>query len=274
MPERFLIVLNFFSFLSYSILSDDGFLLQFLRCKKYSMPRVFKHYESHFIFRKTHPEWNDLSDERVNQCRRLIDCGYYYPLIARADEGQKIIMWNQGKFDMDNLPVESVFPLLLNALLTILEDETAQVCGVEVVLNYTGMSSKYFSMFSMKHHVDLVQFSLNAAPGRFKKFYLVNMPSFVDNVLTVAKLAMSEKMRNRIVSVKNENELPIPTKNLPKELGGEVPESQMIASFRRKFDENVEKLKSASNFTIDLDRIASDREAAENVGSFRKLEID
>ena len=238
------------------------------------MERVFKLYENHFIFRKTHPNWSVLNDDVVTRCLQLIKSGYIYPLLERGSEGQKIVLMNQGKFDIENYSVDATFPLILNGLFMLLEDEHTQVFGIELIVNYTDVTLKYFSSFSLQDHMDFVQFGLKAAPGRFKKYYLVNMPAFASKMVSVVKLAMSEKMKSRLCIVKNIKELSKYVEVLPREMGGKIPESEMIESFQKAFVANVGQMKIINDFSFDLEKTVCDQKQTENVGSFRKLEID
>jgi CRAL/TRIO domain len=183
---------------------------------------------------------------------------------------------NHSRFDIDKNSTGDVFPLLYHGLATVLEDERSQICGIDCILNYNDVTFKYVSSFTVKQHVDFVQFLLNSTPGRFKGIYLVNMPAFANNLLSFAKLAMSEKMKSRLHLVKNFEELSkfIDAKVLPKEFGGEVPEAEIIEKFIECFEKNEDKLKVTNCFEIDLEKLAVDGDEMESVGSFRKLEID
>lgn len=238
------------------------------------MDRVFKLYENHFVFRKTNPCYSVLNDDVVTRCLQLIKIGYVYPLNERGSEGQKIVIMNQGKFDTENYSVDGIFPLILNGLFMLLEDEQTQVSGIEFILNYTDVTFKYVSKFSMKQHTDFIQFATKAAPGRFKKFYLVNTPPFIGKILSVIKLAMTEKMKSRLCIVKNIEELSKYVENLPQEMGGKIPESEMIENCRKVFVANISQMQSTNDFAINLEKTVCNQEAAESVGSFRKLEID
>lgn len=246
-----------------------------MRCKKFSVDRAFKLYEYHFIFRKSHPEWNDTSDKAFDRTRQLIKSGYIYP-VGRGADGQLIIMLNHGRFDTEKFCVEDLGPLIMNGISFLLGDEKNQVCGFEVILNYNGVTMKYVSGFTVKQHLDLIDLGLNAMPGRYKKFYLVNLPSFGHHFVTIAKMAMSEKMKNRLQLVKNIEELKnyIDVKNLPKQYGGEASEAKITEKFIERFDKSIDSLKAQSMFELDLEKTAAANEAAAIVGSFRKLEID
>lgn len=238
------------------------------------MDRVFKLYENYFVFRKTHPDWSDTREFVLERCKQLIRIGFIYPLMSTGSEGQKIVLLNHGKFDNENFSVDEIFPLLFHGISIFLEDQKTQICGIDLICNYSGVTLKYISSFSMKQHLNFVQFGLNSTPGRFKKIYIVNLPSFANHVIFVAKMAMTEKMKNRLITVKNMEKLSnfMDVKSLPEEFGGEISEHEIIKDFIDTFESSIERLKTTNSFELDLEK--STIETADNIGSFRKLEID
>lgn len=94
--------------------------------------------------------------------------------------------------------------------------------------------------------------------------------------------AANEKIRKRIKVLKSSDELKeyMDAKLLPKQYGGTTSEEEMLDAFRdliKRTKENVDKI-HAYSLTIDWDKIPKEilysTEDGDNVGSFRKLEID
>lgn len=83
----FLII--FFSWLSHQ--SDDVFLLQFLRTKKYSMDKVFNTFENCILAQRKYSRWFDFKEEDFDKMMELYRTGYIYPLAERDSEGRKLI---------------------------------------------------------------------------------------------------------------------------------------------------------------------------------------
>lgn len=83
-------------------LSDDRFLLQFLRTKKYSMDRVFSTFESCVMAKRKYSKWFGSGfDEDYTKMMELYHTGYVYPLIERDEEGRKIVFIQLRKLDPD-----------------------------------------------------------------------------------------------------------------------------------------------------------------------------
>lgn len=255
---------------------DDNFLLAFLRTKKYSMEQAFKVYENHFMFRHSHPETFEIRESKEERFKSLFLSGFGYPALERDSEGRKIFIINHSRFDTEKHSTDDVFYLIYGIIATLLEDEETQICGLQAIFNYNGATLKYLAAFSMKQHVDLVNFVAHASPGRISGVYLVNMPSFANQVLNVAKLAMSEKMKRRLHLVPSLEELSnyINVGLLPLEFGGKVPEAEMIKISMKAYEDNLENLRNTNSFKIDMEKAAPAKEASNSAGSFRRLEID
>lgn len=87
---------------------------------------------------------------------------------------------------------------------------------------------------------------------------MINLPSFANVMLEIAKKVMSEKLRNRITLLKDMSELEseidisiLPTENN----GGSISESEMLKSFRELSDQRIEMIKSI-DLGVDWERVA------------------
>lgn len=256
--------------------TDDLFLLQFLRTKKYFMDQAFQVLENHLIFRQTHSSWFDMTDARVDKMKDFFRSGYVYPLMKRDADGRRIVLINQMRHDYDKFTGDDAIHLVFTVCFTLMQEEETQISGISLIINYEEVSIKYLSVYSVTDVVELVKFLRNSCPGRTKAFYLINLPTFAFFLINAAKAAMTEKLRSRLMIVKSWDDIAsfVDKSLLPKELGGEQhSEIEMMASFMKIFDTNLTLLKETNEFEIDLNKL-SNSGSQEGTGSFRKLEID
>lgn len=71
--------------------TDDIFLLQFLRTKKYSMDMAFKSFENYNLAQKRYSKWFEIDESDFLQMTNLYKAGYIFPLRERDEEGRKFI---------------------------------------------------------------------------------------------------------------------------------------------------------------------------------------
>lgn len=220
------------------------------------------------------PKWFDLSVSRIERMMEFYRTGFVYPLAERDSEGRRVIFINQPKVDADVYNSDDIFHLTFTVAASLLLEEETQISGLTFVSNHENVTMKYISLFSVEQFLNIVKFMKNSSSGRFKSFYLVNLPSLATFLWNSARAAMSDKLKNRMVLVKNLSELNhyLDTSLLAKEFGGEkFSEAEMMEKFEKYFDKNLNLLRRVNEFEINLENLSADDE---KVGSFRKLEID
>lgn len=255
--------------------SDDAFLMHFLRTKKFSMDDVFKVFENHFLFRTTRPEWFDTSDKTLERIKEMSKSGAAYALRKRAPDGSLVYVINLEKLDVDNYKTSDAFNYIYVTLAALMEDEQSQILGCTFVLNYVNCSLKVIGSFSIRDTVEFAD-SANKCAGRLKKYILIGLPSAANALLTAAKKVMTEKHRDRIVLLKDYDELAqhVDKSALTNYLGGEEPENEVVDDFMKVVETNYGKLQEGNKFNLDMEKAAACRNLEESIGSFRTLDID
>lgn len=119
------------------------------------------------------------------------------------------------------------------------------------------MTLSHFSLFPVADVINFVKIIKLSSVGRHKKMVLVNLPSFANVMLEIAKKVMSEKLRSRITILKDtaelENEIDISI--LPLENGGLIPQPEMMKCFKELSNQRIELIKSI-NDGVDWEKIA------------------
>jgi hypothetical protein len=255
--------------------TDDNFLLMFLRTRKYSFDVTAKSFENHFLLRKKHPEWFDVNPSSIEVLKSLVRCGYIYLLKDRDSLGQAVFLLNGAKFDTAKYNGDISFHVTYSTPLVGIEDEVTQLTGFTYILNYTNATMSLFSLYSIPDIIDWIK-SAGSMPGRFKKFIIIGLPPFTNALFNVVKMAMSEKQRDRLFILNNYDELcqHVDPSILPDTVGGKQSEEKIIESFIQAIDDNIEKLKSSNDFKIDETKAVLQNDVDVTVGSFRKLDID
>lgn len=239
------------------------------------MDKVFDSFEKALIFVRNHSDWFDWTGDRLQRAVNLYNSGFLKVMKYRDAQGRRIIIGN-NKLDMDHFNADDVFRLHCMIILSLaLEDET-QMNGAIFIDDFTaGITMKYFVMFPLKSIYDFT-LQLKVTPIRLKNLFIIGLPSFAGQFLKVLKLGLSEVMRKRlqvldeITSLWNFVDQSIVTCDY----GGKVNEEEAIEDFRIFMDEKLEQLRQFLDFELDMSKAEALKNYHENVGSFRKLEID
>lgn len=231
--------------------SDDLFLLQFLRAKKYSIEKVFTVFENHLKFRKNHPEWFDLSDEKVETMKKLCRTGFLFPLLERDAEGRRILLFNVSQIDPKAFKSTDVFHLMLTVIIILLHEGETQIAGLNLLIRFDDLTFNQARMFSLFDTIYFAKFLTSSCPGRVKGFYFENTPSIMTYLISAGKAVLSKKLRNRMFMLKCQSRTfeIFDASLFPKEIGGsKFTEHEMIENFLDIFDSKLNLLKKTNEF--------------------------
>ncbi|CAO1410958.1 unnamed protein product [Diamesa serratosioi] len=253
--------------------TDDIFLLKFLRTKKYSIDDALMVLENHLMFLHKHQTYflpNIARNERLNE---LYEKKILFPLSQKDDKGRKGLLLQLKNIDSQTINFTDLYTLGFELGFCMMEDEETQIAGIILVVDFSGAQSlDLYRRFSILECKEMSGSFNNSMPGRIKGLYMINPPPTFLIVIEILKLVASKKLADRVILVKNHDELKehFDIKIMPKELGGEIPEVEMIEEFRKIQNKNEEALRLTYNFEIDSNEMSE----LEKPGSFRTLNID
>lgn len=238
------------------------------------MDRVFESFEKALIFIRTHESWFDWSEERLEKALALYDRGFLKVMKERDSEGRRVMICNND-LDMMKYDADDVFRLHCLVIMVLAIEEPTQISGIVYIDDFTGITMKYLMMYPLKSIYEFT-LQLKMTPVRLKNICLVGLPMFATQFLNIVKLALSEVMSKRFQVFDETKELwsVVEQKVMTKEYGGGSDEDDVIKDFRKVIDANLEYLRVFLDFDIDMSRADAMKNIHENVGSFRKLEID
>ncbi|CAO1439479.1 unnamed protein product [Diamesa serratosioi] len=256
--------------------SDDLFFLSFLRARKFNNSKAYELFENYFCMMKKNPKWHLDCKTRTDNIMKTIDRGVLYPLLQRDAEGRNIILLQLGKVDMSIDTSESIFSTSFEICTQLLAHEDTQICGFVNIIDCTGISMNLMSLVSISDIQTLADNVLNSTTMRLKGVYYINIPSFGNVLYEIFKMAMSDKLKSRLFLLKDLDELKtkIDGNILPKELGGVIPEAEMIKEFKELMKQNHIGRQQIHDTIFDPTMIERKKKVESDTGSFRKLEVD
>lgn len=236
-------------------------------------------FEKSWLTKKRYPHIYDQGVQGDIRAWKLFDSGFLVPLSGRDKEGRKVILMRTKLMDTDLYSTNDIVRLLSYINLILLEEEETQIAGIIFILDQSEISLKHvLTPVEVRDFMDILK---NSGSVRQKGNYIVNLPSFANLMVELAKMALSEKLKKRVFVIKKtENLVDHFDKNfLPKEYGGIKPAAQMITEFKDFRDQKRELFQEIMDSweAIPWRKVPEDKlrnRDAEAVGSFRKLEVD
>lgn len=257
------------------ILALEKFL-PFLRVKKYSMDKVYESIEKTLLFIKRHKNWSDFHGENLQRALDLYDTGYIIVSKEHDSEGRRVIVCNH-QMDLTKFNADDVFRLVVLLFSTLYNDEEAQIGGIIYISDARAANLNYVTSFTLKSFFEYAT-QLKSSPIRIKNIINVGMPTFANQLMNIAKLAFSEKIKNRLLFADGISELSnqVDVSILTHEYGGKFTKAELVESFKPKLIANAEFMSEfIEKIKIDFSKVGHNySDEAEMLGTFRKLEID
>lgn len=166
---------------------------------------------------------------------------------------------------------------------TLLEEPENQVLGITHIGDLAGISGAHVSCWNPSDFARILKWGEQSIPMRHKAIHCVNVPQAVKWVLDYAKSRVSNKIKERfqIHTTVAELHKRIDPSCLPLEMGGTMPMSEMIESWKRELATKRDLLVALDNMQLLNDRGIINKNDKNNntgidsiAGSFRKLEVD
>lgn len=239
--------------------------MHFIKIRKFNMDRAYKTFESSLIFIKSHPEWYANPGPSDYEFTKQADSPVIF-MKKRDAQNRRIIIhkFKNYKNISDSNKIMRMMMLSQN-LLTFTREDVEH--GLVTIVDERELTFKTFTKFAPKDLIDSGK-STDILPIRYQKIFILGMPTFVQQLYLIAKSFMSKKVAERMHLIQNVEELKehMDISLLTKEYGGSETE---LTDFD-EFEYGIKFLNILNKFEVNFSRIHE----FENVGSFRKLEVD
>lgn len=242
------------------------------------MNEAYQSLERMYLTRKIFPQFCDPKNFENGELIKIADTGYLKLLKNRSPEGQKIVLQQIRTFDTAKYPeVDAVKCTVLSILIALLEEET-QIAGIVFVIDLADVTKKHLlSLSTSLAMIKLLRYSKNF---RLSAIYFLNLPSFANLIIDTVINFASENIKKRTFVLKEADELKnfIVPDILPEEYGGHCNIDDCFEDMATLYEKRKEILQKIFDVKVDWSKVPQsdlhEHDESENIGSFRKLEID
>ncbi|KXJ75159.1 hypothetical protein RP20_CCG012212 [Aedes albopictus] len=263
--------------------TDAPFLLRFLRTNKYSFLRTVKMLENYLRALVIHKNWFGDLDVDEPELSALIDGGYLFSLPKLDAKGRIVYFSFSSGFDLKRSSIASAIKMNHFMGEVYFDTNEAQCAGIVCIYDMEKIDMSVLGQISLQDVRTLVELLNNTSVGRFQELHFVNAQKVTRTFANMVLQLMSEKIRSRVFCHPSIASLhaQVDKSLLPKEFGGSVPASEMIAKFKEICRQMRPRLQALDGMEIDVKQDAIDAWKDNShgigggvIGSFRKLEVD
>ncbi|XP_034231455.1 alpha-tocopherol transfer protein-like [Thrips palmi] len=200
---------------------DDGFLIRFLRARKFNVVKAHKTVQRYYHMKRKHP--NLFRADNLDRLDGMMAAEMHGVLEGRDNEGCRVLSVKIDNYNGSLHTVDDFFRLNVVALEQMVRDPETQVSGIVVIVDLGGFGlqhAAFLAPYYVKNTTEVIQESF---PLRFKGFHVVNQPFYFAALYAVIRPFMKEKMKRRVVlhgTRFDELHKVVPKDILPQQYGG------------------------------------------------------
>ncbi|XP_052225739.1 alpha-tocopherol transfer protein-like isoform X2 [Dreissena polymorpha] len=270
--------------------TDFGFLLRFLRARKFSQLAARQTLENYWKQKTKSPAWFRDVDPTDKTLIEIIKTGFYLIPRAKDKHGQRLIIERKGVLDMTHVKkvwgIDNVFKAICLMCDHLNRDETVQVYGLSVVIDNTDLTIGHFrTLLGQEYGQKIMDYYQNSLPARVKGIHLYNELALFDAVWSLVSPLLKQKTKDRMhLHGRNLTKLYdelgmdcLPTEYLPDDYDGPSPGNcqqiidDMLSDLQSpEFCTYIKDL-SSDKYGVDVDLL---KQSDEPAASFRKLNVD
>ncbi|KAE8745305.1 hypothetical protein FOCC_FOCC007990 [Frankliniella occidentalis] len=204
---------------------DHWLRMYLLRCKN-SIERTKESLDVLLSGRSTIPEFFRQRDPTAPDVQGSFDTTLIATMPRLTPDGYRVHYYAYPTADAKGFQVEALFRRALMMGEILMRDDLP--AGEIIVVDLANGNASRFRDFTLAMSLfsKFVRAGLKMYPLRLKHFYLINLPPFLNAIMTLLGTVMREKLYSRIIvdpTGCNELKKNIPAECIPEDYGGEGP---------------------------------------------------
>lgn len=259
---------------------DHWLRMYLLRCKN-SIERTKESLDVLLSGRSTIPEFFRQRDPTAPDVQGSFDTTLIATMPRLTPDGYRVHYYAYPTADAKGFQVEALFRRALMMGEILMRDDLP--AGEIIVVDLANGNASRFRDFTLAMSLfsKFVRAGLKMYPLRLKHFYLINLPPFLNAIMTLLGTVMREKLYSRIIvdpTGCNELKKNIPAECIPEDYGGEGPSlREGNGLWRSLLVENRDWFLAQESIRTDESKRVGTSSFMDEIGcpgSFRTLAVD
>lgn len=126
-----------------------------------------------------------------------MDSGCILLMPKRDNHGRQLVVIRVGKLPIDKINKNDFIHNMVVMIETALCDEKTQVHGFVLMVDFSDYSTKNQRFLTIDDRRKMLNIWQKNLPARLKELHMYNMGNFAEFILTVIRMALTEKMKKR-----------------------------------------------------------------------------
>ncbi|GBM64422.1 Clavesin-2 [Araneus ventricosus] len=202
--------------------TDDEFLLQFLRARKFDLKKSLVCLKNLYdVFCKSYSDV--FTDHDAKNTRKAIHSGFASHLPYRDEEGAAVLLVKTSNWDPSKYDTIGIFNSITAMVMDAIDDPATQVCGVHLLIDVSGTTLQHVRCLTPRYLYLVSKGVKDSIPVRYKAIHLFNASAVFRYIWVVLRVFLTDKIRKRIHFHEDNESLQklIPKAILPAEYGGD-----------------------------------------------------
>ncbi|XP_065082760.1 alpha-tocopherol transfer protein-like [Ochlerotatus camptorhynchus] len=176
--------------------TDAGFLLKFLRVRKYGHVTTCENLERYLVMRQSIPRWFGKLDTSEPWVSDVIDAGPILPL-GYDPNGKLLTLVKIGYFDPKKYSNQHFVRFWTMILDSYQEEAEMQIAGGSAVFDMEGFTMAHIAQWPVTDLHRYVSYMINTTPMRIKGIHLVNIPKYAVSFAELIISFFNAKQKSR-----------------------------------------------------------------------------
>ncbi|XP_014469668.1 PREDICTED: alpha-tocopherol transfer protein [Dinoponera quadriceps] len=218
--------------------TDEFFILRFLRACKFDIEKAKAKMRNYHQQRSDLPEWFANKDPFLPELQQMFDLGVFLPLRKLDNQERMVIIVRPTLHDPYKQQISDVLKVCMIVFdLSSRSHVSGSLRGVFAIIDMQGVRFGHALQLRPNVIKSLVHSWQGCCPIRIQSINFINVPIYVDVVLSIFKQFMNAKLKQRLYisrqGVRNSCR-ELPTEILPTEYGGTDCSLQELKEYWKK----------------------------------------
>lgn len=176
--------------------TDDSFLLRFLRCRDFIIPRAHRLLVNYYHFKEKNPKI--FKNVKPLELDFIGDDDILSIPPYREQTGRRIMIYRIGNWDTSRYGTDAIFQATLAVLELGILEQRCQILGGVCIFDLAGLTMQHAIKVTPKVASKVIDIMVTSFPMKIHAIHILNQPWAFEMVYKVFKPLLNSRMKSRL----------------------------------------------------------------------------